>query len=281
MPVVVVRIEIRAPVEIVFDLCRSVDVHVDSTVGTNEKAVGGVTTGLMELGDEVTWRATHFGVRQTLTSRITKFDRPHMFRDSMVAGAFRRFDHDHLFTLVGDVTVVEDRFDFDTRLGILGWLASRLFLMRHMSAFLRVRLESIKTIAESGEAGRYLDAPSPGATGAICPFCKCPSAERLSSRYAYPIWDCACGAIGSGSGMFPDLDEVADGLLALLGLGGVVSEPIVPTGDTGTMAMQHYDIPKSLDQLADVLRGHGFVMKTSTWNESGHDVHCIWVLRGG
>ncbi len=129
----------------------------------------------MELGDEVTWRATHFGVRQTLTSRITKFDRPHMFRDSMVAGAFRRFDHDHLFTLVGDVTVVEDRFDFDTRLGILGWLASRLFLMRHVSAFLRVRLESIKTIAESGEAGRYLDAPSPGATGAIWPFCKCPS----------------------------------------------------------------------------------------------------------
>ncbi len=69
-------------------------------------------------------------------------------------------------------------------------------------------------------------------------------------------------------------------MLTLLGLGGVVSESIVPTGDTGTMAMQHYDIPKSLDQLAEVLRGHGFVMKASTWNESGHDVHCIWVLRG-
>ena len=37
-------------------------------------AVGGRTSGLIGLGEEVTWRARHFGVTQHLTSKITAFD---------------------------------------------------------------------------------------------------------------------------------------------------------------------------------------------------------------
>ena len=88
---------IDASCERVFDLARSVDVHLDSTRGTGERAIAGVTSGLLELGDEVTWRARHFGIWQSLRARITIFDRPRHFRDSMVSGAFRRFDHDHFF----------------------------------------------------------------------------------------------------------------------------------------------------------------------------------------
>jgi hypothetical protein len=79
--------------------------------------------------------------------------------------------------------------------------------------------------------------------------------------------------------MYPDLDEVADGLLAILGFGGSVSEPNIPTGDSGMLSMQHYDIPKSLDQLRAILQDHEFEMRTSTWKESGHEVHSIWVRR--
>lgn len=68
----------------------------------------------------MTWEATHFGVRQRLTSHITAFDRPRHFRDSMVAGAFRRFDHDHWFDADGrGGTVMRDAFDVD------GGLAAR------------------------------------------------------------------------------------------------------------------------------------------------------------
>ena len=83
----VIRIQtvVRAPQALVFDLARSVDVHQASTSQTEEEAIAGKTEGLMELGDEVTWRARHFGVRQTLTSRITAFERPNHFRDSMVS----------------------------------------------------------------------------------------------------------------------------------------------------------------------------------------------------
>ena len=150
MPVILLHTRIHAPIEVVFDLCRSVDAHMASTGKSNEVAIAGVTSGLMELGDTVTWRATHLGVRQTLTSRITRFDRPHMFRDSMVRGAFKRIDHDHLFRSEDGVTVAEDRFDFDAPLGPLGWLANRLFLTRKMRLFLSERMAAIKVMAESG-----------------------------------------------------------------------------------------------------------------------------------
>ena len=71
---------VRAPVDRCFDLSRSIDLHTESTAKTGERAVAGVTAGLIEMGEEVTWRARHFGVWQELTSRITAFDRPHHFR---------------------------------------------------------------------------------------------------------------------------------------------------------------------------------------------------------
>src|SRR5262245_9449050 len=98
MPVFELKTDIRAPVERVFDLSRSIDLHRESMGKTGESAVGGVTTGLIGPGESVTWQARHFGVWQRLTSRITAFDRPHHFRDSMVQGAFARFDHDHHFS---------------------------------------------------------------------------------------------------------------------------------------------------------------------------------------
>ncbi|HTF87314.1 MAG TPA: SRPBCC family protein [Planctomycetota bacterium] len=151
MPVITLAIEIGAPEEVVFDLFRSVDLHVQSTEGTRERAVAGVTSGLLGLGDEVSWEAVHFGIRQRLTSRITAFDRPHSFRDSMVSGAFLRFDHEHVFTPTKTGTLVSDRFDFETPFGPLGWMAEHLFLTSYMRRFLERRMLAIKTIAESGE----------------------------------------------------------------------------------------------------------------------------------
>src|SRR5215510_10324831 len=89
-------------------------------------------------------------------------------------------------------------------------------------------------------------APRPGGPRATCPFCGGAAPERAMLRAAYPVWESECGAIGSGSSMVPDLDEVADALLAALGLGLSVSEPSVPTGSSGMISMQHYDIPRSL-----------------------------------
>ncbi len=149
MPVIELCTVIRAPVERVFDLARSIDVHVASTARTGESAVGGVTRGLIGPGEEVTWRAKHLGVWQTLTSRVTRYERPRHFRDTMVRGAFRRFDHDHLFEPCAEGTRMVDRFDYDAPLGPLGRVAERLFLTRYLERFLRERNDTIRRAAES------------------------------------------------------------------------------------------------------------------------------------
>ena len=150
MPAIVLTTLIHAPPELCFDLARSIDLHVRSTRQTGERAVGSSTSGLLGLGEEVTWSARHFGVRQTLTSRITAFDRPRHLRDSMVRGAFRRFDHDHFFSVRGESTEMRDVFDFESPLGPLGRLADSLVLERYLRRFLERRNEEIKLVAESG-----------------------------------------------------------------------------------------------------------------------------------
>jgi ligand-binding SRPBCC domain-containing protein len=150
MPRIVLDTLIHAPPERCFDLARSVDLHVLSTQQTGERAVGAVTSGLLGLGQEVTWSARHFGMRQTLTSRITAFDRPHHFRDSMVCSAFRRFNHDHFFAARSEGTEMKDVFDFDSPLGPLGRLADALVLERYMRRLLERRNAEIKRVAESG-----------------------------------------------------------------------------------------------------------------------------------
>jgi len=149
MPIIDVSTFISAPVEVCFDLARDIDLHVASTQGTDEKAVGGVTSGLIGLGEEVTGEATHCGSRQRLTSRITLFDRPYHFRDSQVKGAFHHFDHDHFFTVESGATVMRDVFDYGPPFGLFGRCADRWFLQSYMERFLKKRALVIKAAAEA------------------------------------------------------------------------------------------------------------------------------------
>ncbi|HEY3841354.1 MAG TPA: SRPBCC family protein [Bryobacteraceae bacterium] len=154
MPVIEVLTDIHAPAELCFDLARDIDLHIESTAGTGERAVGGVLNGLISLGEEVTWEATHFGIRQRLTSRITQFDRPRHFRDSQVRGAFRRFDHDHSFRVESDTTLMRDVFDYESPLGLLGKLVDFCLLRSYMARLLRKRALVIKAAAETSTLKR-------------------------------------------------------------------------------------------------------------------------------
>jgi ligand-binding SRPBCC domain-containing protein len=148
--------KIHAPADRCFDLARSIDLHVQSQSRHHEKSVGGITTGLIGIDQEVAWGARHFGVWQTMTSRITKFERPGHFRDEMVRGPFRTFKHDHDFTTEDFGTLMTDVCEFDAPLGPLGWLASRLVLTRHLTQLLEERGQIIRRTAESDEWRRFL-----------------------------------------------------------------------------------------------------------------------------
>lgn len=157
MPIIKLETRISAPVERVFDLARSIDLHKNSMSKYDERAVAGKTSGLISLDETVTWEATHFGIRQKLTSKITAYDRPRYFRDSMIKGAFKRFDHDHYFEESDGQTLIRDVFDFDSPLGILGTIADFIAVESHMRVMLKERNDLIKRIAESDDWQRFLE----------------------------------------------------------------------------------------------------------------------------
>ncbi len=150
---------IDAPLERCFDLARSVEVHASGNVHFGEQAVAleGVTSGLLELGEQVTWRARHFSVRQKLTSAITAMDRPMFFQDTMLRGAFKSMRHDHRFQTTFDGrTEMKDVFRFAAPFGFLGRIAEAAVLRRYMCALLRERNRVVKQVAESEEWRLYL-----------------------------------------------------------------------------------------------------------------------------
>ena len=122
-----------------------------STANTNEKAIAGKTSGLINLNETVTWRATHFGIRQELTSKITAFERPFHFRDEQLKGAFKYIVLDHYFTDKENSVIMIDVFRFQSTYGILGRLFDKLILTRYLRKLLEKRNNTIKEYAESSE----------------------------------------------------------------------------------------------------------------------------------
>lgn len=151
MPKIELVTEIDAPIEICFDISRSIDLHKISTLQSKETAVAGITSGLIGLNETVTWRATHFGIRQQLTTKITGFDRPHYFKDEQLKGIFKSFSHEHIFEWHNGRTVMKDVFDFKSPGGIFGRLFNSLVLAKYMRRLLLERNEVIKQFAESGK----------------------------------------------------------------------------------------------------------------------------------
>ena len=148
MATIEIKTIIKADLKTCFDLSRNIDFHKDSMAHSNEKAVAGKTSGLIELGESVTWEAKHFGITQRLTSKITEFESPHYFADEMISGAFKSFKHEHMFTSKEGKTLMIYKFQFQSPFGIFGKLANSLFLKRYMKNLLTTRNEYLKIKAE-------------------------------------------------------------------------------------------------------------------------------------
>ena len=140
---------IQAPVERCFDLSRSIDLHLASTNGSKEKAVAGRLKGLISEGETVTWEATHFFIRQLLTTKITSMQRPFRFYDVMQQGAFKSMEHEHLFNSHNGTTIMKDIFIYETPYAVLGRVFDKLVLRRYMTLLLTERNLAIKSVAES------------------------------------------------------------------------------------------------------------------------------------
>jgi len=160
MHVIRVETEIAAPPERVFDLARDVQVHAQTAAATKERVIAGKTSGLLELGDMITFEGDHLSVRQKLTAKITRMDRPTYFQDRMVRGAFKSLEHDHHFEpLKNGGTLMIDVISFAVPMGVFGWPVGQWIVGPHLRKFLIERGRALKAIAE-GKSG-----PSPSGRG--------------------------------------------------------------------------------------------------------------------
>ncbi|MHA6261381.1 SRPBCC family protein [Sporosarcina sp. CAU 1771] len=148
MPIIKHDIFINAPINVCFELARNVDVHTQTTAKTKENAIDGVTQGFLEKGDTVTWEATHFGIKQKLTAKVTHMEKPTVFVDIMVKGAFQSFTHTHQFVEEKCGTLMIDTFEYRSPFGPIGIIADKLFLKKYMTDFIISRARELKRIAE-------------------------------------------------------------------------------------------------------------------------------------
>ena len=140
---------INAPIDKCFNVSRDIKIHELSTKDTNERAISGRTSGHCELNDEITWQATHFGISQRLTVKITQLNRPLFFEDVMLRGAFKSMRHEHHFKQIDQITEMTDIFNYEVPFGILGKLFDSVILKRYMTKFLTTRNQIIKEVSEN------------------------------------------------------------------------------------------------------------------------------------
>ena len=140
--------KIKAPIQTVFDLNRNIDIHKLSISKSNEKAIDGITSGLINLNETVTWKGKHFGVYQTHKSLISAMEAPNYFVDEMVEGRFKSFAHQHTFTEENGVIIMQDEIQYETPFGIFGKLFDKFILKDYLTTLIKERNEFVKNLAE-------------------------------------------------------------------------------------------------------------------------------------
>lgn len=140
---------IAAPVERVFDLSRSVNLHKVSTAHRHERIVDGVMSGLLQEGDTVTWQARHLNKERRFTAQVTEMQRPFHFTEEMLKGDFKSYRHEHHFKGIDNGTILIDLLHFETPYGIIGRLFNHYYLTAYLETLLKTRNQVIREYAES------------------------------------------------------------------------------------------------------------------------------------
>lgn len=139
---------IEAPIEKVFDLATSIDLHLESMAASREQAVAGVTSGTIGLHQCVTWKAWHFGIPWRMTSVITEYVRNERFADEQLHGPFKRLHHIHTFEAKDGVTIMHDEIEFDAPIGFIGNVVEFAYLGGYMRKLIDQRNAHLKLVAE-------------------------------------------------------------------------------------------------------------------------------------
>lgn len=157
MPTIHLTTFIAAPIERVYDLARSIDLHKKSMSHKKEEAVAGVRNGLIGLNETVTWKAKHLGKTRIFKSKITEAEKPSMFTDEMQEGDFKKMKHQHHFKKVDNGTLMIDLIDFESPYSAIGRLFNKLYLTTYLRKLIEQRNRMIKEYAETDKWKQLLN----------------------------------------------------------------------------------------------------------------------------
>jgi ligand-binding SRPBCC domain-containing protein len=152
MPTIHLTTFIAAPVQVVFDLSRHIDVHKRSMANFKEEAVAGTRFGLIEEGETVTWKAKHFFKTRFLRVKITEMEKPDRFTDEQLSGNFKMMKHEHHFKSCDNGTIMIDLLEYEVPYGWLGKIFDKFYLYKYI---LRLLHQRNKTIREYGESDKW------------------------------------------------------------------------------------------------------------------------------
>lgn len=141
--------KIKAPIKTVFNNCRNIDIHQYSASKTNEKAIAGKTSGLINKNETVTWKGKHFGIYIKHQSIISEMEFPNYFVDEQAKGHFKSFKHEHIFEQKENQTIMTDILDYETPFGFVGKLFDKLLLINHLTNFIIYRNDILKELSEN------------------------------------------------------------------------------------------------------------------------------------
>jgi len=155
MPTIHLTTFIAAPVERVFDLSRSIDLHKRSMHKRKEQAINGTTFGLINEGETVTWKAKHLYRTRFLKVKVSSMKRPVSFTDESVSGDLKNMKHEHHFKTIDNGTLMIDIFKYDIAFGAVGKFINRIYLVKYLEQLLEERNSMIKEYAE-GDKWKFL-----------------------------------------------------------------------------------------------------------------------------
>ena len=156
MPTIHLTTFIAAPVDVVFDLSRHIDVHKRSMAVYKEEAVAGIRFGLIEKDETVTWKAKHFFKSRFLRVKITGMQKPDYFTDEQMNGDFKMMKHEHHFKPCDNGTIMIDLFEYEVPYGWLGKIFDKFYLSKYIIRLLHQRNQTIREYGESDKWRRLL-----------------------------------------------------------------------------------------------------------------------------
>ena len=148
---------VNAPMERCFKLAVSIDLMMASG---DYEAVAGVTSGLIGPGDTVTWQYRRLVRKGHHQSMIEVWHPYTYFRDIMIDGPFKSYEHDHHFALMNDATRIRDEIRFSAAVGFAGTAPGEARLQRNLTKLLHQRNALLKQAAESDRWHDFLDGQS-------------------------------------------------------------------------------------------------------------------------